>query len=60
VAYPELSHVPGVVGERAHYICPGLLGLVINSVYILYKQDDLNAAAALSRREKVIALQLPV
>src|SRR5260370_18321184 len=60
MAYPELSHVPGVVGEWAHYICPGLLGLVINSVYVLYKEDDLNAAAALSRWEKAASLRLPV
>jgi hypothetical protein len=60
MAYPELSHVPGVVGEWAHYICPGLLGLVINSVYVLNKEDDFNAAAALSRREKATALRLPV
>src|SRR6266849_10542797 len=60
MAYPELSHVPGVAGKWAHDICPGLLGLAIDSVYVLYKEDDLNAAAALSRRKKATALRLPV
>src|SRR5438876_8805438 len=39
MAYPELSHMPGVVSERAHDICPGLHRLVINSVYVLDKEN---------------------
>src|SRR6266566_1931811 len=60
MAYPELSHVPGVVGEWAHDICPSLLGLAIDGIHVVYEEDDLHAAAALSRREKAGALGRPV
>jgi hypothetical protein len=60
MAHPELSHVPGIVGEFTHDVCLGLLGLAIEVVYVLYEEGDLNAAAALSRREKARALGCPV
>src|SRR5437763_1921958 len=60
MAYPELPHVPGIVGQFAHDVGLSLLGLTIDSFYILYEQDNLNAAATLSRWEKARALGLPV
>jgi hypothetical protein len=55
-----LSHVPGIVGEFAHDICLGLLGLTIDSVDVVYEEDDLHTTAALSGREKARALGRPV
>ena len=60
MAHPELPHVPGVVGQFTRDVCPGLLSLVIDSIYVLYEEDNLNAAAALSRRQKALALRRPV
>src|SRR5215472_9328598 len=60
MAYPELPHVPGVVSEGAHNVCLSLLGLAIDSVDVLDKEDNLYAAAALSRREQAWALGFPV
>ena len=52
--------MPGIVSKRAHDVCLGLLGLAIDSVYVLNEEDDLNATAALSRWEKAGALGRPV
>src|SRR5579884_179204 len=60
MAHPELSHVPGIVSQFAHNISLSLLGLTIDSFHVLYQQDDLNAAATLSRWEKAGTLGLPV
>src|SRR6266704_2071646 len=60
MAYPELPHVPGVVCERTHDVCPGLLSLAIDSLNVVDEKDDLHTAAALSRRKQVWALGHPV
>src|SRR5260370_41689866 len=60
MAHPELSHVPGIVGEFAHDICLGLLGLAIDCVYVVYEEDDLHTTAALSGRKKARTLVRPV
>ena len=60
MAHPELPHVPGVVGQFTRDVCSGLSSLVIDSIYVLYEEDNLNAAAALSRRQKALALRRPV
>ena len=60
MAHPELSHVPGIVGEFTHDVRLGQLGLAIEVVYVLYEEGDLNTAAALSRREEARALGRPV
>src|SRR5258708_22148577 len=60
MAYPELPHVPGVIGKGAHNVCPGLLGLAIDSVDVVDEEDNLHAAAALSRWEQAWALGFPV
>src|SRR2546425_427341 len=60
MAHPELSHMPGILGQWAHNVCLSLLSLAIDSLYVIYDEDDLNPAAALSRREKPRALDFPV
>src|SRR5437588_3621368 len=60
MAHPELSHVPGIVSQFAHNVGLSLLGLMIESFYVFYQQDDLNTAAALSGWEKARTLGLPV
>ncbi len=50
VAHPELAHVPGVVCDGPCALGSCLPGLLIDGLYIVYQQDDLNAAAALPRR----------
>src|SRR5438874_9072883 len=60
MAYPELAHMPGVVGEGAHDVYLGLLGLAIDSVDVVDEEDNLHTAAALSRREQAWALGFPV
>ena len=56
MAHPELSHVPGIVGERARDVGTGALSLSIHGLYVIDEQDDFNAAAALPRREKTRTL----
>src|SRR6266516_1097755 len=60
VAHPELSQVPGKVCQWAYNIGSGLLSLTVDGIDALYKEYDLNAAAALPRREKLRAFGCPV
>lgn len=60
VAYPELAHVPGVVGYRAYNVCAGLLGSAIHGVYVIDEEDNFNAAAALSRWGQARPFGLPI
>ena len=49
MTHPELPHVPGVVCERSHDVCPGLLSLVIDRIDVVDQENNLHTAAALSR-----------
>ena len=60
MAYPELPHVPGVVCEGAHNVCPRLLSLVIDYLNIVDEENNLHTAAALSGRQQAWALGFPV
>src|SRR3989442_10631277 len=60
MTYPELAHMPGLVGQRSNDFRMDLFGLAINSVDVIDEEDDFNAAAALSGREQALAFGLPV
>ena len=60
MAYPELPHVPGVVSQRSDNLCPDPLGLTKHRVNVVHDEDDFNAAAALSRRKKMLPFGLPI
>ncbi len=60
MAHPKLPHVPGIVSKRAHDVCLSLLGLAIDRVDVVYEEDDLHPAAALSGSGKARPLGSPV
>src|SRR6266699_4188540 len=60
MTYPELPHVPRLVGQGSNDLCMGLFGLAIDSVDVIDEKDDFNAAATLSGREQALAFGFPV
>src|SRR5947207_1701682 len=60
MAYPELAHMPGVIGEWAHDVCLGLLGLAIDGIDVVDEEGNLHTAAALPRCEQAGALGFPI
>src|SRR5690242_13274265 len=51
MAYPELPHMPGVVGQLSHNLGMGLLSLTIDGIHVIDDEDDFDAVTTLTWRK---------